>query len=269
MRLASVRPLKEKGDNLNNDEIILRKLIIKTFHIKEVEITESIVIQNGVLNFSLSIIDKLLTESPAVKEIKIEIIKPSDHDIWTDSIMDIIPVSAKVLGTLGEGITHTLTGAYVMLTGSDENGVQVAEFGSSEGKLNEQLRLNMAGTPSSSDHIIRFGVKLFEGKATDRDAVTQCHKACDEFISEIRKALKKLDGKSFTEKHIFYDKSRKNKYKVAVVKQIAGQGAMYDNQILPNEPSGFSGGRSIIDMGNVPIILTPNEYRDGAIRAMT
>ena len=27
-------------------------------------------------------------------------------------------------------------------------------------------------------------------------------------------------------------------------------------------------GRSIIDMGNVPIILSPNEYRDGALRAM-
>lgn len=269
MRPESFRPLKEKGDNLNNDEIILRKLIIKTFHINKVEITESTGIQNGVLSFSLSGIDKILTESSFVKEIKIDIIRPSEHDIWTDSIMDIMPVSAKVLGRLGDGITHTLTGVYVMLTGSDENGVQVAEFGSSEGKLSEQLRLDMAGTPSSSDHIIRFGVKLSEGKATDREAVIQCHKACDEFISEIRKVLKKLDGKSFTEKHVFYDKSRKNKYKVAVVKQIAGQGAMYDNQILPNEPSGFSGGRSIIDMGNIPVILTPNEYRDGAIRAMT
>ncbi|RDA73598.1 proline reductase cluster protein PrdD, partial [Hafnia paralvei] len=26
--------------------------------------------------------------------------------------------------------------------------------------------------------------------------------------------------------------------------------------------------RSIIDMGNMPILLSPNEYRDGALRAM-
>ena len=28
------------------------------------------------------------------------------------------------------------------------------------------------------------------------------------------------------------------------------------------------GGRSIIDMGNMPILVTPNEYRDGIIRSM-
>ena len=36
--------------------------------------------------------------------------------------MDIIPISTKVLGKLGEGITHTITGVYVMLTGVDVNG---------------------------------------------------------------------------------------------------------------------------------------------------
>ena len=44
---------------------------------------------------------------------------------------------------------------------------------------------------------------------------------------------------------------------------------MYDNQLFPNEPSGLNGGRSIIDMANVPMIISPNEYRDGALRAMT
>lgn len=57
--------------------------------------------------------------------------------------------------------------------------------------------------------------------------------------------------------------------KVVIVKQIAGQGAMYDNQLFSKEPSGFEGGTSIIDMGNVPMIISPNEYRDGALRAMT
>lgn len=53
--------------------------------------------------------------------------------------MDILPISVKVLGNLGEGITHTITGAYVMITGVDEEGTQVAEFGSSEGILAERL----------------------------------------------------------------------------------------------------------------------------------
>jgi D-proline reductase (dithiol) PrdD len=38
--------------------------------------------------------------------------------------------------------------------------------------------------------------------------------------------------------------------------------------LYPNEPSGFKGGCSIIDMNNMPVFLTANEYRDGAIRSM-
>ena len=48
---------------------------------------------------------------------------------------------------------------------------------------------------------------------------------------------------------------------MVLIKQIGGQGAMHDNRILPDEPSGFAGGHSNIDLGNVPIILSPNEYR--------
>ena len=80
--------------------------------------------------------------------------------------------------------------------------------------------------------------------------------------------MKKLPGRGYTEKHEFYDRIRPGKKRVAIVKQIAGQGAMYDNQLFPKEPSGFEGGKSIIDIGNVPIILSPNEYRDGALRSM-
>jgi len=66
----------------------------------------------------------------------------------------------------------------------------------------------------------------------------------------------------------YFDKIKFGKRKVVVIKQVAGQGAMYDTQLLGKEPGGFEGGRSIIDLGNVPIILSPNEYRDGALRAM-
>lgn len=254
---------------MKKDEIILRKLVIKSFHINEVKESEKVSLENSCLSFSLSKIDKIITKYQSIKDIKIKVIKPYEHEIWTNSIMDIIPISTKVLGKLGEGITHTLTGVYVMLTGVDEEGVQVAEFGSSEGILKNQIVKGRAGTPCEKDFIISFDITLYQGKGIQREAIIECHKACDEFIQGVRDVLKKMDGRSSTEKHQFYDKVRVGKKRVAIIKQIAGQGAMYDNQILPNEPSGFSGGRSIIDMGNVPIILSPNEYRDGAIRAMT
>ncbi len=77
--------------------------------------------------------------------------------------MDIIPISTKVLGRLGEGITHTLTGVYVMLTGADEDGNQMHEFGSSEGILKDQMVFGRYGTPSVEDYIIHVDVTLKGG----------------------------------------------------------------------------------------------------------
>ncbi len=250
-------------------EKVYRRLVIKTYHVEHVELGDKTLIDRNSLTISSPSIDKIISKTSDIKSLDIEIIEPYKHDRWTNSIMDIIPISTKVLGKLGEGTTHTLTGVYVVLTGIDEMGNQVAEFGSSEGNLEEKLYLGRAGTPSKDDFIVSFNVTLKEGQGTNRKAIQEVHRACDLFVQEIREHLKKVDSKTYTEKHVFYDKSRIGQKKVAIVKQVAGQGAMYDNQILPNEPSGYMGGRSIIDLGNVPIILTPNEYRDGALRAMT
>ncbi|ABR46894.1 D-proline reductase (dithiol) [Alkaliphilus metalliredigens QYMF] len=254
---------------MSTEEKIFRRLVIKTYHVENICVADKVTITGKSLTISLDKFDKKLSNSSYIKGLEIEIIEPGQHDRWTNSIMDIIPISTKVLGKLGEGTTHTLTGVYVMLTGIDEIGKQVAEFGSSEGILKEKLYLNRAGTPSQGDYIVSFNVTLKAGEGSNRRAIMETHKLCDVFIQEIRNVLKTIDSKSHTEKHVFYDKSRFNKKKVAIVKQVAGQGAMYDNQILPNEPSGYSGGRSMIDLGNTPTILTPNEYRDGALRAMT
>lgn len=246
----------------------LRRLVIKSFHISQVELSDKTDIKENTLYIKKSLVDEILKEESLIEDIKLNIIYPNDHDRWTNSIMDIIPISTKVLGNLGEGITHTLTGVYVMLTGVDSEGIQVAEFGSSEGNLREQLFLNRAGTPSDKDIIISFDVVLKAKEGHHRPGPTAAHRACDKMIQSIRDVLKKLNGKIYTEKHEFYDIIKPDKKKVVIIKQVAGQGAMYDTQLFAGEPSGFSKGRSIIDMGNVPIILTPNEYRDGAIRAM-
>src|SRR5699024_1981579 len=137
-----------------NQEIELRRLVIKSFHMKKVSLSSETSIDGERLSIEKDIIDRILQKEPLIEKIEINIINPGDHDRWTNSIMDIIPISTKVLGELGSGITHTITGAYVMLTGVDSKGVQVAEFGSSEGILKDQLVLNRAGTPSDTDIII-------------------------------------------------------------------------------------------------------------------
>lgn len=251
-----------------NQEIELRRLVIKSFHIEEVLLSSTTSIEDKTLKIKEDIINKILKDEPLIENVELNIIQPGDHNRWTNSIMDIIPISTKVLGELGSGITHTVTGVYVMLTGVDSKGVQVAEFGSSEGILQDQLVLNRAGTPGDNDIIISFDITLKDGMGHSRPGPTAAHRACDNMLEEIRKSLKDLKGDSFTERHDYYDRVRPGKKKVIMVKQVAGQGAMYDTQLFSKEPSGFSGGRSIIDMGNIPIIVSPNEYRDGAIRAM-
>lgn len=249
------------------ETIDLRRLVIRAFHVEKVEFGDKFRYSKGVLTIDKEY-TKYIQENPLVEKITIDIIKPGDHDREINTIMDIIPISAKVLGKLGEGITYTMTGAYMMLTGCDADGRQMHEFGSSEGNLKEQMVLGRAGTPAENDYIIHMDVLIKGGEVYDRQLPNACFKSCDDFIQQIREDLKVQDPKSATEVHEFYDQIKPGAKKVALVKQVAGQGAMYDHMVLPKEPSGFAGGISIIDVGNMPVILSPNEFRDGALRAL-
>lgn len=211
---------------------------------------------------------EILAHYPRLADIRLHVIKPGMLDRRTETIMDVIPISTKALGVPGEGITHTLTGVYVLLTGVDTEGKQAHEFGSSEGRLSERLYLNRAGTPSEQDFLISFDVTLKAGQGQEREGILEAHRACDEFLQLFRQQMKRFRAESCTEEHIYYDTVRPGKKRVLIVKQVAGQGAMYDTWLFPQEPSGAEGGISIIDMGNMPVILTPNEYRDGMIRSM-
>lgn len=247
----------------------LRRLVIKSFHMKNVVEGEEINISSdGTLTISRGCISELVRNEPLIHDIEVHIIPPGGHDRLTNTIMDIIPVSTKVLGRLGEGITHTLTGVYVMLTGVDTKGEQVHEFGSSEGILKDRLYLNRAGTPAEGDYILSFDVTLEAGRGQERRGPLAAHRACDRFIQLLREKLKRMKGEHCTDRQEYHDVVRGGKAKVLIIKQVAGQGAMYDTWLFPKEPSGVEGGGSIIDKGNMPVLLTPNEYRDGAIRSM-
>lgn len=250
------------------EEIRKRRLVIKAFHAKTVRegtvnrITRTREIEVAPESFAGQ------ADHEMIERIHIRIVHPDQYRERTNSIMDVIPISTKVLGEIGEGVTHTVTGAYVLLTGVDVDGIQTAEFGSSEGVIEEQIAWGKAGTPERGDDLILFEVTFCAGKGQDREAVTRAHILCDEFIRQYRECLKKLRGESCTNRREFYDMERPGKKKVVIIKQVAGQGAMYDMQLFAKEPSGMSGGRSIIDMGNMPIVVTPNEYRDGILRSM-
>ncbi|HIW20873.1 MAG TPA: proline reductase cluster protein PrdD [Candidatus Dorea intestinavium] len=247
----------------------LRRLVIKAYHMTEVVFGEENKIEtNGTITIDKSAIAGFNKFADYIEKIDVQIIKPREHDRYTNTMMDIIPISTKVLGKLGEGITHTVTGAYVIMTGVDVDGKQTHEFGSSEGTLKEQLYLNRRGTPGDDDYIISFDILFKSGMGQDRHAVTCAHTACDHFIQVFRNQLKKFKGDLCTERHEYHDVAKPGKKRVVIIKQVAGQGAMYDTHLFGKEPQGIEGGKSIIDLGNMPVIVTPNEYRDGIIRSM-
>ncbi|WFD11865.1 proline reductase cluster protein PrdD [Tepidibacter hydrothermalis] len=250
-------------------EKILRRLVIKAFHVDKVKFEDKTSYEKGTLILNKSISKELVKSQDFFKSIDISIINPGDHDKKITNIMDIIPISTKVLGNIGDGITHTLTGVSVMLTGAFEDDKKVALFGAFEGPLSKRVFFDRAGTPSTKDYIIHVDVILKSDTFFTRKITSAVHKVCDEFIQCIREELKKIYGRNADETHEFFDKISPNKKKVVIIKQVGGQGALHDNQLLPQEPSGYIGGKSNIDLGNVPIILSPNEYRDGALKAMT
>ena len=246
-------------------EQILSKLTIKAFHMDEVVFGD----QNSVTSQGkLTVCPVWYAENELIDHVDIKIIPPDKRDVKVTSVMDITPISAKVLGKLGEGITHTLTGVYVMMTGADVNGAPCAAFGACEGILSEVVAFDKAGTPGNDDYIIHFDITFKDKMAMERRAVTEAHKQCDAFMQIFREQIKLFKGDDCIERHTYIDKYVPGRKNVVMIRQVAGQGAMYDNYILPKEPFGASGGNSIIDLGCMPVILTPNEYRDGAIRSM-
>ena len=245
------------------------RLTVKAYPVTELCYgEENRVTVDGRMTVCKNIADKILAQEPLIKEIDIRIIMPDEHQQHTNTVMDVIPLATKVLGRVGEGITHTLTGVYVILTGVDESGRQICNFGASDGILEEKIAWGRAGTPLKSDMLISFDVVLKEGSWADRPGPEAAHRACDTFCQIFRDQMKKFNGYKCAEKHVFQETYEPGKKDVYIVKEVSGQGAVYDTRMFGHEPCGFEGGKSVIDMGCMPALVTPNEFRDGIMRAM-
>ncbi len=170
---------------------------------------------------------------------------------------------------LGLGTTRVIDGVVMMVTGTDANGVQIGEFGSSEGILEENIMWGRPGCPEKGEIFIKTEVIIKEGTNMERPGPLAAHAATDFITQEIREALKKLDDELIVDSETFEQVRRPGKKKVVIVKEIMGQGAMHDNLILPMEPVGVLGAKPNVDLGNVPVMVSPLEVLDGCIHALT
>lgn len=262
-----VAPEKEKGEAK-----LIRELVTKHYKIDKVVFGEKTEINGTTL--VLRTPEDLCKEAAATEElvesVKLEIITPDMYDTYSETIMDVQPIVCKEEGELGHGISRELKGVVMVLTGTDANGVQIGEFGSSEGELERNIMWGRPGAPDKGEIFIKGQVTIAEGANMERPGPLAAHKAFDYITEEIRKALKAVNDDSLVVGDIHIKQYRRpgNK-KVVVVKEIMGQGAMHDNLILPVEPVGTLGAKPNVDLGNLPVMLAPTELLDGGVHAMT
>lgn len=247
---------------------VIRTLLKKHIKITEAEIGSETSIKDGKITIDGGIVEKAILEDPLCKSMELSVIRPEERHIYTETIMDVCPIATKVEGELGSGVTKVADGVVFMLTGVDEDGVQVHEFGSSEGYLDEKMYFGHPGCADENDIIIRCHAVIRRLSGMTRPGPFAAHKCQDYIIQAVREELKKYDGEVVREE-VCEDVRRPGNPRVVLVKEIMGQGAMHDNVICPTEPCGILGGQKNVDCGNVPIILTPNQVRDGSIHALT
>lgn len=251
---------------------LIRELLTKHYKIEKVEFGEKTEIKGTTL--VLRNPEELCKEAVALEELvedmKIEIITPDKYDTYSETIMDVQPIACKEEGELGHGISRELKGVVMVLTGTDANGVQIGEFGSSEGELDRNIMWGRPGAPDKGEIFIKGQVTIKAGANMERPGPLAAHKAFDYVTEEIRKALKAVKDESLVVGDVNIKQYRRpgNK-KVLVVKEIMGQGAMHDNLILPVEPVGTLGAKPNVDLGNLPVMLAPTELLDGGVHALT
>ena len=268
--VQAVVPVEEKVLIEKKEEKIIRTLTKKYFNINEVKFGPETKIEGTTLYIRENIGEDAVKVDKLVKKIKIEIITPDKYNMYSETIMDVQPIATKEEGNkLGTGITRVLDGVIMMVTGTDENGVQIGEFGSSEGIIEENVMWGRPGAPDKGEIFIKTEVIIQKDTNMERPGPLAAHKATDFITQEIREALKKLDESLVVEEEEFVQLRRPGKKKVVIVKEIMGQGAMHDNLILPMEPVGVLGAKPNVDLGNVPIVCSPLEILDGAIHALT
>ena len=250
---------------------LIRSLTKKHFKIDKVVFGEETKIEGTTLTLRTpeDLCKEAVDTEELVYDMKLDIITPDRYNEYSEAILDIQPIATKEEGELGEGITRTIDGVVMVLSGTDANGVQIGEFGSSEGEMSTTMMWGRPGAADKGEIFIKGEVTIKEGTNMERPGPLAAHKAFDCITQEIREALKKADDSLVVDTQTIEQFRREGKKKIVIVKEIMGQGAMHDNLILPSEPVGTLGARPNVDLGNVPVVLSPLEVLDGGIHALT
>ena len=264
---APVAPIAEE---VAKEGKVVRSLTRKHFAITEVKRGPETKIEGTVLTIREGIEADVIANSDLVKDFHLEIVTPKEYHTYSETIMDVQPIATKEGDAkIGQGVTRVIDGAIMMLSGTDEGGVQIGEFGSSEGYMDENIMWGRPGCPDKGEIFIKGNIVVQEKTNMERRGPMAAHTAFDIITQEIREALKKLEEDLVVDTEEFVQVRHPGQKKVVICKEIMGQGAMHDNFILPVEPCGILGARANVDLGNLPVCMSPLEVLDGCIHALT
>ncbi|MDO4582226.1 MAG: glycine/sarcosine/betaine reductase component B subunit [Bacillota bacterium] len=243
------------------------------YPIERIQFAEHTAIEGSTLFIAGGLCDEAfaLANQDIVRQMRLDIID-RDHDGYSDTILDVLPLAVKEGDApLGAGVTRVLDGVVLMLAGKDEDGEQISEAGSSEGPLRDTILYGRPGAPDGDELIIRVSFIIKSGERMKRPGPLACHQAAEHIAEALRAALTNVAEQDFPADalRIYEHHRRPAKPKVLLVKEIMGQGAMHEKLLLPLQPCGIAGARSDIDMGNLPLLLSPLEALDGAVHALT
>ena len=263
-------PVAPTAEEVAKEGKVVRSLTRKHFAITEVKRGPETKIEGTVLTIREGIEADVIANSDLVKDFHLEIVTPKEYHTYSETIMDVQPIATKEGDAkIGQGVTRVIDGAIMMLSGTDEGGVQIGEFGSSEGYMDENIMWGRPGCPDKGEIFIKGNIVVQEKTNMERRGPMAAHTAFDIITQEIREALKKLEEDLVVDTEEFVQVRHPGQKKVVICKDIMGQGAMHDNFILPVEPCGILGARANVDLGNLPVCMSPLEVLDGCIHALT
>ena len=255
----------------SNEEVVVREMIRKHYKIDKVILSDETKIEGTTLYIRKSAAQEGADSQKLVHSLTLDVITPDNYHVYSETVMDIQPIATKEDDAeLGEGVTRVLDGVVMMVTGITEEGVQVGEFGSSEGYIDENMMWGRPGAVDKGEIIIRAHAVIDNKKNMERPGPIAIHTAVDHVTQEIRNAMKKqLTDEQVVDTQVLKQVRRPGKKKIVIVKEIMGQGAMHDNFLFPTEPVGVLGAKPNVDLGNVPVAANPLEVMDGCIHALT
>ena len=253
------------------EAVVVREMTRKHYKIDKVVLGDETKIEGTTLYVRKAAATEGAEAQALVHSLELDVITPDNYHVYSETVMDIQPIATKEDDAeLGEGVTRVLDGVVMVVTGITEEGVQVGEFGSSEGYIDENMMWGRPGAVDKGEIMIRAHAVIDNKKNMERPGPIAIHTAVDHVTQEIRNAMKKdLTDEQVVDTQVLKQVRRPGKKKIVIVKEIMGQGAMHDNFLFPTEPVGVLGAKPNVDLGNVPVAANPLEVMDGCIHALT